>query len=82
MIQYIIDRGVDLECKTEYGWRPIHFLCKYSTFEMIQYIIDRGVDLQCQTKNGLKVFDLINEENKLKILEYLNKIFCYFNNKI
>ena len=46
MIRYIIDKCVDLECATLQGWKPIHFICQYSTPEMIKYIIDKGVDLE------------------------------------
>jgi ankyrin repeat protein len=49
MIKYIIDKGVDLECSTSWGLRPIHYICQYSTPEMIKYIIDKGVDLECST---------------------------------
>ncbi len=42
MIQYIIDRGVNLECQANDGKRPIHYICKYSTPKMIQYMIQKG----------------------------------------
>ena len=45
MIKYIIDKGVNLECSNNNGWRPIHFICRNSTPEMIKYIIDKGVNL-------------------------------------
>lgn len=28
MIKHIIDKGVDLECKTNNNWKPVHLICK------------------------------------------------------
>ena len=39
MIKYIVDKGVDLECEAFNKWKPIHFICEFSTPEMIKYII-------------------------------------------
>jgi ankyrin repeat protein len=36
---------------TNKGWRPIHFICRFSTPEIIKYIIDKGVDLACSKTN-------------------------------
>ncbi len=62
MIQYIIDRGVDLKCQDIYGWRTIDYICRYSTPEMIQYIIDKKIDLKCQTNDRLNAFDIIKQK--------------------
>ena len=50
MIKYIVDKGVELECQTVNGWRPLHIICRYSTPEMIRYIIGKGVNLDCRIK--------------------------------
>ena len=36
-IKYIIDKGVNLECEDHNKWRPIHYICRYQTFESIKY---------------------------------------------
>jgi ankyrin repeat protein len=50
MIKYIIDKGVDLECVDNDGWKPIHYICRYSTPKIIKYIIDKGVDVPPDVK--------------------------------
>lgn len=59
MIKYIIDLGVDLEC----AWRPIHFICQYSTPQMIKYIIDLCVNLKCKTDEGCNPLFIIKFRN-------------------
>jgi len=86
MIKYIIDKGVDLECKTNDGLRPIHLICHYSNPEMIKYIVDKGVNLKCKTNKGYKPSFVIecrnfNETQKkfigLKKINILNLIVYY-----
>jgi hypothetical protein len=71
MIQYIIDKDVDLECTTNNGWKPIHFICMHSTPEMIKYIIDKGVDLECSNKNGWKPIHFICRYSTPKMIQYI-----------
>ena len=59
MIKYIIDKGVDLECTNREGYKPIHYICQYSTPKMIKYIIDKGIDLECENGDGWKLVHLI-----------------------
>jgi ankyrin repeat protein len=71
MIKYIIDKGVDLECKTMNIWRPIHFLCRHSTPEMIKYIIDKGVDLECETNYNWRPIHLICRYSTPEMIKYI-----------
>ncbi|AYV82281.1 MAG: hypothetical protein Homavirus24_4 [Homavirus sp.] len=53
-VKYMIDKGVDLECVNNHGWKPIHFVCRYSTPETIKYLVDKGIDLECTNRDGWK----------------------------
>ena len=48
---HILKYCVDLEYEVKYKWRPIHYICCYSTPEMIKYIIEKGVDLECENNS-------------------------------
>ena len=37
MIKFIIEKGVELECETTEKWRPIHYICSFSTLDVIEY---------------------------------------------
>ena len=72
-IKYIIDAGVDLESTNHQGWKPIHYVCKYSTQRMIKYIIDKGVDLECVTNDGAQPIYLILHYSTPKMVTYIKK---------
>jgi len=69
VIKYLIDKNIDLECKTNDKWKPIHLLCKYSNdSNVIKYLIDKNIDLECKTN---KLIDILCNKNMLEILQYL-----------
>jgi len=53
-IKYLINNGVNLECKNKEGNRPIHILCQFDVFESIKYMVDRGVNLECENDAKFK----------------------------
>ena len=71
MIKYIIDKGVNLECKDIEQMRPIHYICQYSTPEMIKYIIDKGVNLECKTGYGSKPIHYICQYSTPEMVKYI-----------
>ena len=57
-IQYIIDKGVELERPDNYGYYPLHLICEYSTCSMIKYIINKGVNIKSNPK--IDLIEIIN----------------------
>ena len=53
LIQYLIDKGVELECPNRDGYYPLHIICASSTPSMIKYIISKGVNLKSNPKIDL-----------------------------
>ena len=51
ILKYILNNTVDLKCDDD-GWRPIHYICRYSNRKMQEYIIDRGIDLEYEVEKG------------------------------
>ena len=64
-----LDNCIDLEQYND-GFKPIHFICKYSTPEMIKYIIDKNVDLECKINNGWKPIHFICRYQTSDIISY------------
>jgi len=71
LIEYIIDKGIDLECRTNNEWYPIHFICKHSTPELIKYIIDKSVNIECTTKNRWKPIHFICRYSTPELIKYI-----------
>jgi hypothetical protein len=67
MIKYIIEKGVNLKCKNEEGWRPMYIICRYSTLEMIIYVIGNMI-------KKYKKINLLSLEELPKILKYNNNL--------
>jgi ankyrin repeat protein len=66
-----LDSLPDLECETHAKWRPIHFICRYSTPEMIKYIISKGVDLECKTKGGWRPIHIVCRYSTPEIIKQI-----------
>jgi ankyrin repeat protein len=71
IIKLIIDKTIDLECQTSANWRPIHYICRYSTPEMIKYIIDKGVDLECHTSTNWRPIHYICRYSTPEMIKYI-----------
>ena len=76
VLKHIIDNCIDLECINleciDYGrWKPIHYICRYSTPNIIKYIIDKNVDLECATNNRWKPIHLICAYSTPEMIKYI-----------
>ena len=71
LIKKIIDKGIDLECEDNNKWRPIHYICRFSTPEMIKYIIDKGVDLECEDNNKWRPIHYICHISTPEMIKYI-----------
>ena len=69
--KYIIDNCIDLECESDSTWRPIHYICRYSTPEMIKYIINKNVNLEVETENKWRPIHCICRYSTPKIIKYI-----------
>lgn len=52
ILKHIISNLDDLEHIYNTGWRLIHYVSRYSDFDIILFLIDKKVDLQCETIDG------------------------------
>jgi ankyrin repeat protein len=71
VLKHVIDNTIDLECINNEGWRPIHYLCRYSTPEMIRYIIDKGVNLECINKYKMRPIHFICALSTPEMIKYI-----------
>ena len=71
IIQYIIDKTLDIEKADNLKKKLIHYICQYSSPEMIKYIIDKGVDLECQDIEKWKPIHYICRYSTPKMIKYI-----------
>ena len=72
ILKYIIDNAIDLECEDN-SWRLIHYVCKFSTFEIIKYVIEKGVDLECWVNNWKPIHIICKYSDPDAIRYIINK---------
>ena len=61
LIQYLINKGVELECPDLCGYYPLHLICVHSTYSMIKYIIGKGVNTKSNPK--IDLVEIINQRS-------------------
>ena len=71
LTKIFIDSIDNLEYQDYEQWRPIHYICCYSTPEMIKYIIDKGVDLECANINKWRPIHIICRNSTPEMIKYL-----------
>lgn len=53
IIEYLLDKNVDLEVETELKWKPIHYLLKYNrSVNIHRKLLDHNVNIECQISGG------------------------------
>ena len=71
ILKYIIDNCSNLECEDSQKWRPIHFICRYSTPKLIKYIINKRVDLECEDIKKWRPIHFICRYSTPKLIRYI-----------
>ena len=71
VLKHCIDNCADLERQDHENWRPIHYICRYSTPEMIKYTIDKGVNLECQDNDNWKPIHYICRYSTPEMIKYI-----------
>jgi ankyrin repeat protein len=54
LIKYMIDKGADVNAKTNNGWTPLHFMAQRApgNSEILKLLIDKGADVNAKTRDG------------------------------
>ena len=71
LTKIFIDSIDNLEYQDYEQWRPIHYICCYSTPEMIKYIIDKGVDLECEINDRWRPIHYICRHSTPEMIKYI-----------
>ncbi len=69
--KHLIDVTEDLEHEYIDGWKPIHYISIFSTFNMFKYIISKGIDLECEDDYGCRPIHLVCESLDIDKIKYI-----------
>jgi ankyrin repeat protein len=73
MIMLIIKKGVDIDCATTQGFKPIHYIFKYQDKNTIKYIINNvKVNLKSPTNKGHTPLTMLSDRKMFDIINIIN----------
>jgi hypothetical protein len=60
-IMKILNNSIDYDSEDEYGRRPIHLACQYSSDKIISFLLSKGANGDCEDGNGNKPIHYISK---------------------
>ena len=69
--EVLLDRGWDIEAKSDYGWRPLHYAAVEGHLQMIQLLLRRGAMVDCQSNHNTTPLHLAARERHAKAVSLL-----------
>ncbi|MFP3033742.1 MAG: ankyrin repeat domain-containing protein [Wolbachia sp.] len=71
-VRDLINRGADVKAKNKDGKTSLHWAAEYNdTPEIVQLLIEKGADINAKDKSGKTPLDLANQNDKIKVIEFL-----------
>jgi ankyrin repeat protein len=73
MVQYLVEKKVDLTMKDKQGNTPLHIAVTHSTISIVYHLVEQGADLHAKNDEGITPFisTFFGSKDKLDIIEYL-----------
>ena len=53
VVQALIQKGVNLDCKNDYGQTPLHHAVLYEKVTIVELLLEKGANLDSKNKNGI-----------------------------
>ena len=51
IVQYLIEKGADIEAQNQYQYTPLHIACLKGHLEIVQYLIEKRANIEAKNKN-------------------------------
>ena len=71
LIQYIIDKGVDIDSRNNFEESPIHWCCKEGNLKILKLLIDNGADYNAKDFDGNTPLHWAVEYDQEEMVSYL-----------
>ena len=88
VLQLLLDRGVDVDCRTNDGWTPLHSASRWGQFAVVEELLSRGADINAQTNGQLTALHLASadtqkdSEQTLQVLLKQTNVDLTLTNKV
>jgi ankyrin repeat protein len=68
IVRMLIEKNIDVNCKTIEGWNALLLLCRYykneNLIDIVRFLIEKNIDVNCITDDGLNALHLVCEYHK------------------
>lgn len=78
-MEELLDSGVDINSRDEFGRTPLMYAAEQKNLQMVQFLIDKDADVQAKDNYGFTVIDLVKSmiqrsgSNKEKMMEAMRR---------
>ncbi|OQR81415.1 kinase, partial [Thraustotheca clavata] len=71
VITYLLDKGMDINRKTDEGRSPLYIAAKHGNAEAVRVLVERGADMESNRKNGRTALVVAAKKGNLEVVQYL-----------
>jgi predicted kinase len=71
IMKLLIEKGADLNIKSEQGESPLHIAINSDNFELVKFLVESKVDLDIEDNYGNTPIMVAFKKNNIKIIKYL-----------
>ena len=78
IVRLLIDKNIEVNCKTKDGWNALHLVCEYynkeNLIDVVRLLIDKYINVHCKTNDGLNSLNIVcryyDKENLIDIVQF------------
>jgi Ankyrin repeats (3 copies) len=70
-VKYLLESGVDVNCKTREGFTPLILAVQKGNLEIAKILIIKGANVDAKAKDGLTALDLAKKNNHTELINLL-----------
>lgn len=73
LVEYLLDRGFDVNAQTEYGYTPLRCAAEAGNPRIAEYLLRHGARLDLKDTGGETPLDIAKENNQKEVVSVLEK---------
>ena len=71
IVQYLIEKGANIEAKDENQWTPLHIACFKGFLPIVQYLIEKGANIEAKDRDQNTPLHIASSYGKTDVVKYL-----------
>ena len=71
IVQYLIEKGANIEVQNEFHYSPLHFACLKGSLSIVQYLIEKGANIEAKGEDQRTPLHSACCSGHLPVIQYL-----------